>query len=78
MSVCERVQRLVAYELDRSVEDVVPEASLRDWLEADSLEMVEITASLEEEFGIEIPDRDVVSLSTIADVVSYIDERLKG
>ena len=59
-------------------EEVTPSASFVDDLGADSLDVVELVMGLEEEFDIEIPDEDAEKISTVADAVSYIEEKTKG
>ena len=55
--------------------EVTPEASFVDDLNADSLDLVELIMSLEEEFGTEISDEDAEKIRTVQDAVDYIDER---
>ena len=47
---------------------------LKEDLELDSLDSVELIMSAEEEFGIEIPDEDVMNFKTVNDIVNYIEE----
>ncbi len=54
---------------------VRPEASFTA-LGADSLDQVEIIMEVEEAFGIEIPDADIDTLTTVAQMVAYVDARL--
>ena len=56
--------------------DIKPEASFVDDLNADSLDLVELVMSLEEEFGTEISDEDAEKIRTVQDAVDYIDEHL--
>jgi acyl carrier protein len=49
-----------------------------DDLNADSLDLVELVMSLEEEFGTEISDEDAENIRTVQDAVDYIDERLNA
>jgi acyl carrier protein len=53
---------------------VVPSASFLDDLDIDSLTMVEVVVAAEEKFGIRIPDSDIEGLSTVADVVDYVQK----
>ena len=55
-------------------DEVKPEASFVDDLNADSLDLVELIMSLEEEFGTEISDEDAEKIRTVQDAVDYIDE----
>ena len=50
------------------------DAKLKDDLNLDSLDSVELIMSAEEEFGIEIPDEDVMNFKTVNDIVNYIEE----
>ena len=51
--------------------------SLKDDLQADSVDLMEFIINLEEAFDIEIPDEDMDNFKTISDVVAYIHEKLK-
>lgn len=53
---------------------ITPESDIVDDLGADSLDTVEITMAIEDEFNIEIPDSDAETLKTVADIVKYLDE----
>jgi acyl carrier protein len=57
---------------------LVPEANLLDDLGADSLDVVEVVMALEEEFNIEVPDKDVESIRTIGDIVQYVGARIEA
>ena len=52
--------------------EVVPEASLVDDLGADSLDLVELVMSMEEEFDIEVPDEAAEKMLTVKDAIDYI------
>lgn len=56
-------------------EKVTPDARFREDLEADSLDLVELVMAFEEEFGGEISDDDVQKITTVGEVVAYIEER---
>ncbi len=71
----ERVTALIVDQLGVSKEEAVLSASFLDDLGADSLDIVELVMSLEEEFDIEIPDDDAEKIQTIGDAISYIKER---
>ncbi len=53
--------------------EITETTSLMDDLEADSLDAVEIVMSIEDEFGIEIPDEDAESFKNVGDIVNYIE-----
>ncbi|NPV71760.1 MAG: acyl carrier protein [Firmicutes bacterium] len=71
-----KVRKVIASQLEVEEEKVTPDASIIDDLGADSLDIVEVVMSLEEEFGIEIPDEDAEKLSRVKHVVEYIAGRL--
>ncbi len=76
-SVLERVKKIVVEQLGVEDKDVVPTASFVDDLGADSLDLVELIMSLEEEFTssgqkVEIPDEDAEKLQTVQNAVDYI------
>ena len=54
--------------------DVTPEASFREDLEADSLDLVELIMELEEQFGMEIPDEEAEKITTVEEAVDYVME----
>src|SRR6267142_6503415 len=71
----ERLKKIVVEQLGADEDEVKPEASFVDDLNADSLDLVELIMSLEEEFGTEISDEDAEKIRTVGDAVEYIDER---
>ena len=72
----ERLRKIIAEQLGVSEEEVVPEASFIDDLNADSLEMVDLIISLEEEFGIQVSDEDAERIKTVKDAIDYLNDRL--
>jgi acyl carrier protein len=72
--VYERLQSIVAEQLGVEPDQVVRDAEFIADLNADSLDMVELVMSLEEEFGVEISDEDVEGIRTVGDAVDYIEE----
>ena len=75
MTIEEKVRKLIAEKLDVEYEDVVPRASLIDDLGADSLALVELIMTMEEEFDIEGPDDDAERLVTVENAIEYIKEK---
>ncbi len=71
----DRLKKIIADQLSVSEEEVVPEANFIDDLNADSLDLVELIMSLEEEFNVKISDEDAEKIRTVQDAVDYIDER---
>ena len=74
-STYDRLKKIVIEQLGVDEEEVKSEASFVDDLNADSLDLVELIMSLEEEFGTEISDEDAERIRTVGDAVEYIDER---
>ena len=78
-TIFERVKKIVVEQLGVENEDVVPSASFVDDLGADSLDLVELIMTLEEEFSdpsrkVEIPDEDAEKMATIQDAIDYITD----
>lgn len=72
MSVEDKVKKIIAEKLSVDIEEVVPEASFVDDLGADSLDLVELIMSMEEEFDIDISDEDAEGLVTVKNAMDYI------
>ena len=73
MEVFERVRSLLAEQLDVDEERITMDSNILEDFEADSLDVVDMVMSLEDEFGIEVPDEEVEKLHTVGDVVRFID-----
>ena len=73
MSTLDKVQEMIANQLNLSPADVAPEKEIVKDLGADSLDVVEMLMNLEEEYGISIPDEDAMKIKTVADIVAVID-----
>ncbi len=72
MSVEDKIKKVIAEKLSVDLEEVVEDASFVDDLGADSLDLVELIMSMEEEFDIEIPDDDAEKMVTVKDAISYL------
>ena len=75
MSVEEKVKKIIAEKLSVDLAEVVPEASFVDDLGADSLDLVELIMSMEEEFDVEISDEDAEKIATVKDAMDYVAAR---
>lgn len=60
-----------------SLNDITPTAHLFDDLGMDSMDSVEVVMAIEEEFGIEIPDEDAEKLTTVPELLLYLEERMR-
>lgn len=70
-----KIKEVVADQLGVNIAELKSETSLKDDLNADSLDLFQIIMSLEEEFGIEIPTEDTENINTIGDVEAYLEKR---
>ena len=70
----EKIRDIIVEQLDLDDSDsLTMETSLKDDLDADSLDAVEVIMALEEEFDIERPDEEAENFKTIGDIVEYIE-----
>lgn len=74
--VQQRLRKIIAEQLSVDEEDVVPDASFIEDLNADSLDLVELIMTLEEEFNIKISDEDAEKIQTVQDAMDYLQEHL--
>ncbi|HOV41442.1 MAG: acyl carrier protein [Oscillospiraceae bacterium] len=72
--VFEKLRDIVVEQLDVDPDKVTMSASITEDLGADSLDIVDLVMSLEEEFDMEIPDEAVENIKTIGDIVKYIED----
>ena len=72
--VLDQSKEILKDTMDIDESKITLDAKLKEDLELDSLDSVELIMSAEEEFGIEIPDEDVMNFKTVNDIVNYIEE----
>ena len=72
--VFDKVKELIVEQLDVDEDSVTSGANIQDDLGADSLDVVDLVMSLEEEFDLEIPDEAVETIKTVGDIVKYIED----
>lgn len=77
MNTLQKVKKLIAEQLCISTDDIADDANIVDDLGADSLDVVEMLMTLEDEFGISIPDERVEEIKTIPAIVKLIEENKK-
>ncbi|NCU16247.1 acyl carrier protein [Pallidibacillus pasinlerensis] len=75
-NVLERVTKIIVDRLDVEESKVTPEATFKDDLGADSLDVVELVMELEDEFDLQFSDEDSEKIVTVGDAVSYIESQL--
>lgn len=76
MTTFEQVKEVIVNELGADEAAVTETASFKGDLDADSLDLFEMIMALEEKYEIEIPSEELENLTTVGDVVIYIDEKL--
>lgn len=70
----EKIKEIVAENLGAEVDDLTENTSLKEDLEADSLDLFELVSALEDEYEIEIPAEDLEKIDTVGDIATYIEE----
>ena len=73
----EKIQEMLAEELNLPASKVTADAKIVEDLGADSLDVVELLSRLEEEYGVELPIEETESLVTVADVASALEKLIK-
>ena len=75
MEIADKVKEIISQQLDVDVAQIKPESQFIEDLGADSLAIVELVLAFEEQFDINIPDKDTEKIRTVGDAVSYITSR---
>ena len=68
------ILKLIADEFNMEVSDLREDMSFQDDLNADSIELVELVMTIEEEFETEVSEDDLEKLKTICDVIDYVED----
>jgi len=71
----DKIVKMISNKLGKKIEDIKPSSRLIEDLGADSLDIVELLMMLEDEYGITIPDQDAMKLSTISDIVKFMESQ---
>lgn len=69
----EKICEILAEKFDVDASAMTMETSIKDDLKADSLDVVELMMDLEDETGVTIPDEEAAKMSTIGDIVAYVE-----
>lgn len=77
MTTFEKLKPIISDQLGVKMEIIKLDSTFKDDLEADSLDMVDLTMEIEDEFAIEISDKVAATLQTVGDVVNYIESSRK-
>ena len=70
----EKVKEIIVDSLSCDEDAVTLEANLKEDLEADSLDAVEVIMAIEDEFGIEIPDEEAQNFKTVGDICKFVED----
>ena len=73
--IFEKVAAILAEQLDAEEDTITLTTSLVEDLGADSLDVVDLVMTLEDEFDMETPDEDIVDVRTVGDIVKYLEDR---
>ena len=71
----EKVKKILTRQLRLKNKEVLPESKIMDDLGADSLDILQLLMTIEDEYGITIPDEELVKFVTVRDVVTYLENR---
>ena len=75
--VFDKVKELISEQLDVKADDITEASNIQDDLGADSLDVVDLLMSIEDEFEVEIPDEEVENIKTVGALVEYIEGHSK-
>ncbi len=75
--VFEKIRTILAEQLEVDAEEISLDTNIADDLGADSLDVVELLMSIEDEFDVEIPDEEIENLKSVGDVVEYIQNNME-
>ena len=75
--VLEKVKAILSEQFDVEEDSITPDTNLSEDLEADSLDVVDLLMSIEDEFEIEVPDEEIENIKTVDQLVKYIEASMK-
>lgn len=74
--ILEKLKAILSEQFDVEEDEITSETNIQEDLGADSLDVVDLIMSIEDEFEVEIPDEDVENIKTVDDVVKYIEPKV--
>ncbi len=74
--VLEKVKKILSEQFDVDEDSITQETKIEEDLGADSLDVVDLLMSIEDEFEIEIPDEDIEGVKTVGEMEQYIKDRM--
>lgn len=72
--IFEKVRDIICEQFDQEPDQITENTLLKEDLDADSLDLVDLVMSFEDEFQIEVPEEEVRNIKTVGDIVNYIEE----
>lgn len=72
--IFEKVREIICEQFELDEESVTADSVLREDLDADSLDLIDLVMTFEDEFKIEVPDEAIAEIKTVGDIVKYIEE----
>lgn len=69
----QKIKEILAEELSVDIDEITMESSLKDDLNADSIDMMQVVDVLEQEFNVEVDTSELANILTVADIVKYIE-----
>lgn len=76
MEIFEKLQAIIAEQLELDEDVITYDSHILDDLGADSLDVVDLIMSVEDEFGVEVPDEALENIRTVEDMVKYIEDNM--
>jgi len=74
--VIDKVKKILSEQFDVEISELTENTNIEEDLGADSVEVIDLLMSLEDEFDVEIPDEAIDEIRTIGDLVAYLEEHL--
>ncbi len=71
--IFEKLQEIIASQFDREIDDITMDTDVQEDFGADSLDIVDLLMTIEDEFDVAIPDEEVTEMKTVSDLVKYIE-----
>ena len=76
-ALIEKVNAALAEEFEKEITDITPDANIKETLELDSLNLVDMVALIEAEFGVKIKSQEIGGIKTFAELYDFLEERVK-
>ncbi|MBQ4520712.1 MAG: acyl carrier protein [Bacteroidaceae bacterium] len=73
----EKINEVLAEEFEIEVEDITPDANIKETLQLDSLSLVDMVALIESEFGVKIKSSELINIQTFAALYDFVNDNQK-